>query len=335
MTKQEAIQKLINWAKGEVGYLEKRSNSQLDSKTANAGTANYTKYWRDVKPEYQGEPWCACFVTDGLDKNFSKEKAAKLLKHWPFVYCPTLAELHEKHSNPEVGDIVLFYRNGTFAHTGIVTKVSGDYFNTIEGNTSDGSSIVPNGGAVCAKGYYNSSLPGTKFIRLDWSIVDDIVVPGTHYGKVYFEALKAAGIITDNTFWLDYNADINKSHAIALLDKLTGGFWYSPEDDTSIHWAQPIVISLSGKKIIENAKEWINTLDKKITKAQLLALIDKATGGMKSKYKDRKVDHWGRNHLDSLCDKAIITTPNAWTDFEATVPRAQVMALYCKAFKLV
>ena len=58
-----AIDKLIQIANAEVGYLEKSSNSQLDSKTANAGTANYTKYWRDIKPEYQGQPWCACFVT--------------------------------------------------------------------------------------------------------------------------------------------------------------------------------------------------------------------------------------------------------------------------------
>ena len=44
-----AIDKLIQIANAEVGYLEKSSNSQLDSKTANAGTANYTKYWRDIK----------------------------------------------------------------------------------------------------------------------------------------------------------------------------------------------------------------------------------------------------------------------------------------------
>lgn len=38
-----AIDKLIEIAKTEIGYLEKSSNSQLDDKTANAGTANYTK----------------------------------------------------------------------------------------------------------------------------------------------------------------------------------------------------------------------------------------------------------------------------------------------------
>jgi len=58
-----AYDTVIEIAKEEVGYLEKASNYNLDSKTGNAGSANYTKYWRDIQPSYQGEPWCACFVT--------------------------------------------------------------------------------------------------------------------------------------------------------------------------------------------------------------------------------------------------------------------------------
>ena len=34
-------------AAAEIGYHEKKSNSQLDNPTANAGSANYTKYARD------------------------------------------------------------------------------------------------------------------------------------------------------------------------------------------------------------------------------------------------------------------------------------------------
>lgn len=171
MTKSEAIQKVLTFAEGEVGYLEKKSNAKLDSKTENAGSNNYTKYWRDVYPQYQGQPWCACFVTYVLQKVFGKAMATKLLKHYPFVYCPTLGNLHTKNSNPKAGDIVLFYRNGTFAHTGIVTKVSGDRFWTIEGNASGASGITPNGGGVVKKSYYNSQLPGTKFVTLNWSLV--------------------------------------------------------------------------------------------------------------------------------------------------------------------
>lgn len=39
-----AAEKLIHIAKEEVGYLEKKSMKDLDHKTANAGTNNYTKY---------------------------------------------------------------------------------------------------------------------------------------------------------------------------------------------------------------------------------------------------------------------------------------------------
>nr|DAG73362.1 MAG TPA: PlyB like endolysin [Caudoviricetes sp.] len=173
MTKTEAINKVLSVAKAEIGYLEKKSNSQLNSKTANAGSGNYTKYWRDVKPSYQGQPWCACFVSWCFMKAFGQDKAKKLLRHWPYVYCPTLGNLFVKNANPKVGDIVIFYHGGRFTHTGIVTLVNGDEFSTIEGNTSGASGIIPNGGGVCAKSYLNSKLPGTKFCTPDWSIVAD------------------------------------------------------------------------------------------------------------------------------------------------------------------
>lgn len=169
-----AIDKLIQIAKNEIGYLEKASNSQLDSKTANAGENNYTKYWRDIKPDYQGQPWCAAFVSWCMMKAFGLDAAKKLLKHWPYVYCPTMADLFTLNSNPKVGDIVIFYRNGVFAHTGIVIKVSGDRFWTVEGNTSGGSTIIANGGGVCQKSYYNSNLPGTKFCTPNYSLVKNV-----------------------------------------------------------------------------------------------------------------------------------------------------------------
>ena len=168
-----AIDKLIQIAKNEIGYLEKASNSQLDSKTANAGENNYTKYWRDIKPDYQGQPWCAAFISWCFMKAFGLDNAKKLLKHWPYVYCPTMADLFTLNANPKIGDIVIFKRNGEFAHTGIVIKVSGDRFWTVEGNTSGGSTIIANGGGVCQKSYYNSNLPGTKFCTPNYSLVKD------------------------------------------------------------------------------------------------------------------------------------------------------------------
>ena len=45
MTPQE---RLLATAQAEIGYLEKKTNAQLDDKTANAGSGNWTKYARDL-----------------------------------------------------------------------------------------------------------------------------------------------------------------------------------------------------------------------------------------------------------------------------------------------
>jgi len=176
LTKEQAINALIAVAKNEIGYLEKATNAQLDSKTANAGYNNYTKYWRDVYPAYQGQPWCACQISWDMMTAFGLETAKKLLKHWPYVYCPAMRDYFTLYANPQVGDIVIFWssKKKEFVHTGLVIKVQGDRFWTIEGNTSGASGIVANGGGVCQKSYYNSQLPGTKFCRPDYSIVTSI-----------------------------------------------------------------------------------------------------------------------------------------------------------------
>ena len=158
------LEKVIEVAKAEINYLEKKSNSQLDSKTGNAGYNNYTKYWRDVKPEWNGSYWCACFITWVFQTALGKERAKELLKHYPYVYCPTLAGLFTKYSTPKVGDIVIFWKNGAYAHTGLVIAVNGNTFTTIEGNTSGASTVVPNGGGVCQK-TYNLNSVNAKFCR--------------------------------------------------------------------------------------------------------------------------------------------------------------------------
>lgn len=189
----KAINAVINIALAEVGYLEKATNANLDDKTANAGSNNYTKYWRDIYPAYQGQPWCACFVTWVFVIAFGKAMAQKLLKHYPYVYCPTMADLFTLNANPKVGDIVIFKHNGVFTHTGIVIKVSGDQFWTVEGNTSGGSTIIANGGGVCKKTYFNSNLPGTKFITPDYSKVQEIKNEGNDTSSISASSILKMG----------------------------------------------------------------------------------------------------------------------------------------------
>lgn len=183
MSKTKAINALIKVAKNENGYLEKKSNSNLDSKTGNAGSNNYTKYWRDIKNwglgNLQGSYWCAAFVFWCFVKTFGLATAKKLLYHAPFVYCPTIANLFKQkgrlYSNPKVGDIVVFMTS-RFSHTGIVYKVTTTHFYTIEGNTSGASGVVRNGGGVTLKVYSIASAKksGHKFCRPDYSIVKSI-----------------------------------------------------------------------------------------------------------------------------------------------------------------
>ena len=174
VTAAEAIQAAIKLAKAEVGYFEKKSNANLDSKTANAGTANYTKYWRDVDPSNQAAPWCACFISWVYMKAFGKTTAAKLLKHWPYISVPQLSGLFTHYATPKVGDIFMYHNGSVFSHTGLVIAVSGDKFVTIEGNTNDGSGVVAEGIGVYQKTRYNSQLPGSKFARPNYSIVTSI-----------------------------------------------------------------------------------------------------------------------------------------------------------------
>lgn len=140
----------------------------LYDKTAGASSGNVTKYWEEIKPEWQGQPWCCCFITWVFTKALGKERTKELLKHYPYVYCPTMANLFTLYANPKVGDIVIFKRNGTFVHTGLVIAVNGNTFTTIEGNTSGASTVVPNGGGVCQK-TYNLSSVNAKFCRPNYS----------------------------------------------------------------------------------------------------------------------------------------------------------------------
>lgn len=151
------IDKVLAIAEAEEGYLEKKSNSQLDSKTANAGNNNYTKYARDLFPSLQGMAWCAMFVVWCFCKAFGNETAKKMLGGLS-ADCDEVAEQYKSmgrwYKSPKVGDQILFIKNGNdYYHTGLVYKVDSSKVFTLEGNTASGSAVIPNGGAVCKKSY--------------------------------------------------------------------------------------------------------------------------------------------------------------------------------------
>lgn len=55
------VDEFIEVLKSEVGYIEKASNNKLDNKTANPGTANFTKYGAWYKSN--GVYWCQQFIS--------------------------------------------------------------------------------------------------------------------------------------------------------------------------------------------------------------------------------------------------------------------------------
>ena len=159
--------KVIAVAEAEIGYLEKASNSNLDDKTANAGSNNYTKYARDLDEipgfyngKKNGYAWCDIFVDYCFVKAFGVETARKLLNQPDKSLgagCTFSARYFKQngqlHKTPEIGDQIFFGTEDNVVHTGLVSDVDSTYVYTIEGNTSSKSGVVANGGCVCNKRY--------------------------------------------------------------------------------------------------------------------------------------------------------------------------------------
>ena len=148
-----ATEKVIAVARAEVGYREKGSKAQLDDKTANAGSGNYTKYARDLDAVTgfynglkQGYAWCDVFVDWCFCKAFGAELAKKLLCQpdrsagagctYSLNYYRSKGQFHL--ADPQPGDQIFFGTVGNSNHTGLVVKVDSSRVYTVEGNSSDG-----------------------------------------------------------------------------------------------------------------------------------------------------------------------------------------------------
>lgn len=151
MTQNEAILKVLTIARAEIGYHEKASNRDLDWKTTNSGSGNYTKYARDLDAiqdfyngKKQGAAWCDMFYDWLHVKAWGAETAKKV------IYQPSkssgagclysaryyMAQKMFFH-NPKPGDQIFFLSGAIIGHTGIVESVSDKEVVTIEGNSGD------------------------------------------------------------------------------------------------------------------------------------------------------------------------------------------------------
>ena len=152
MTIQEAINRVVSIALNEVGYHEKASNYMLDDKTANSGSANFTKYARDLDSingfyngKKQGYAYCDVFNDWVFVKAFGAELAMKMLYQPSYsagAGCTYSMGYYKSNNafskNPKIGSQIFFGNSYESTHTGIVVDIENNNVVTVEGNTSDG-----------------------------------------------------------------------------------------------------------------------------------------------------------------------------------------------------
>ena len=145
---------LIKSAVEEIGYHEKATNSQLESKLANSGSGNWTKYAKYINDNYpsffngnkNGYAWCAVFVVYNMLKTFGLNNTCKLMCCPAKSNCTAGAKesymyykrAGQSGTTPKVGAQVFFGDSeSTIHHTGLVENFDANYVYTIEGNTSN------------------------------------------------------------------------------------------------------------------------------------------------------------------------------------------------------
>lgn len=291
----KAIEKILEIALAEVGYLEKRSNSNLYNKTANAGSANYTKYGYEMhklQPSNMDYPaaWCDAFVDWCFTQAFGID-LARVLLHGFDDYTVSSATYfirnNQWHMVPKVGDQVFFKNSTGICHTGLVYKVSGSRVYTIEGNTSSASGVVANGGAVATKSYPLGYNKIAGYGRPDYSLVEKSLAPTiVEYEKseeILWELLHRK-IVTNEILWREYlNNDTNVYWLCRKIVQYVRTKTYTEYADRVYTDNEEILWELSNRKIITNVDLWRNTI---VTDSNVYWLCQKAVHYIRTQQKE-------------------------------------------------
>lgn len=168
ISQDEAIQKVLNIARKEIGYHE--------------GTNSYIKYaegsWDDQFYGWnvQNQPWCDLFVDFCFVSAFGLQDGAAMTYQTlgrGSALCSASMQYYKNNGAfytwPQPGDQVFFYYSGAVNHTGIVESVNGSGENwtgitTIEGNAND---------QVLRCAYQRGSSIIAGFGRPKWSLVTE------------------------------------------------------------------------------------------------------------------------------------------------------------------
>lgn len=338
------VDRLLQTARNEIGYLEKASNSQLDSKTANAGKNNFTKYARDLDKlgviyngAKNGYEWCDVFVDWCFITAFGLELGMKLLCQ---VYrgagagCPYSAQYYKNSgrfytSNPQPGDQIFFKNSSGFCHTGIVEKVQNGLVYTIEGNTSNASGVISNGGGVARKSYYlNYSMIG-GYGRPNWSLVGD--TSGGYVGTTtsYQAKVSANGGLNCRT--APINGAVIKTYpngSTITIKKENNGWGYTGEGWVSLTYVQRITPITTTKP--DTTKEDDDDMDVKRFK--------ELWNEMRKELKDNDASSYSKEARDWAVKNGIITGGSAkefngmWEDVPT---REQLVTMLYRFAKMI
>ena len=137
MTKDEAVKKVLDIARAEIGYHE-----QGDNITKYAAEMDRTNWYNGPK---NGFPYCDVFYDWLFYKAFGDPLGREMICQpagSAGAGCLYSAQYYKNagrwFTTPQPGDQIFFsYSPGEYSHTGIVESVSGGQVVTIEGNTSD------------------------------------------------------------------------------------------------------------------------------------------------------------------------------------------------------
>lgn len=225
-------EQLVSWAQSQIGIKEHPANS------------NIVKYWDSYKARcgvnYNGSPWCAAFVTDGM---CTVGQWTQTSDEGRFRYCPSLVnwakaqgEWLDRNAVCQPGDIILFANKGLACHVGIVEqRLNASNVQTIEGNTSVTSN--DNGGAVMRRtrtyGTVGSSWYILGFVRPKWTERNDFVgwvrdEKGWWWRNADGSFPRECWQARDG-YWYWFDAD---GYAAKGWRQINGKwYWFRPEDD--------------------------------------------------------------------------------------------------------
>lgn len=211
------VSDFLNIVKAEIGYKEKATNSNLDSKTGNAGNANWTKYARDLYNAgyYQSSKnglswddvfvdWCVyklvCNVT-GLSGSSVRAKANELIcvdaNQLAGANCSSSLNYYKSKNRfgnlPVAGAQIFFSSNGgAIIRTGVVIRYDDNKVYTVEGNVS-------NQVKECSYSRNSSNIAGYGYPKLTGLSIPSAAVPPAENSNSLGESTKSSSSGTSNS----------------------------------------------------------------------------------------------------------------------------------------